>query len=355
MGRDVTGLRGSSVKAKPNGISHEPVRGIYSTTSRESSQAAVALVKKGTVEVAPHENSIPKLKVLGVKIPNQEAVNIDISSKVQKPLDATENQLACASPKAEETLASCGNASPNARILQSPTSTKKSQFKTPFASRKHLDDEDNWSMASSTNASVRTTRSRTTVGIAPKFSVTERLEKRKEYYEKLEEKHKALEAEKQEYEARNKEEEQAAIKQLRKSMVYKAKPVPNFYYSGPPPKKELKKLPTTRAVSPKLGRRKSCGDALRSPSEEKLAFARPTRHSLGSLNHNQKAHKPGYLTPTNTSKTRNLISKQSGNKLSSKKELPNQQGKQSSPAKEPEPAVPQNMTEQVSIDISVQS
>ncbi|EPS60881.1 hypothetical protein M569_13920, partial [Genlisea aurea] len=82
------------------------------------------------------------------------------------------------------------------------------------------------------------------------------------FYSKLEEKHRALEKEKLEYQARIKEEEQAAIKLMRKNMSYKANPVPSFYREGPPPKVELKKLPVTRAKSPVLGRRKSCGDAV---------------------------------------------------------------------------------------------
>ncbi|XP_047945999.1 protein WVD2-like 2 isoform X3 [Salvia hispanica] len=91
-----------------------------------------------------------------------------------------------------------------------------------------------------------------TVPVAPKFICGERLEKRKEYYAKLDERHKALEKEKLEAKARKKEEEEAAIKELRKTMVYKANPVPSFYRQGPPPKVELKKLSR---------RRRSCGDA----------------------------------------------------------------------------------------------
>ncbi|XP_022876632.1 protein WVD2-like 2 isoform X2 [Olea europaea var. sylvestris] len=106
-------------------------------------------------------------------------------------------------------------------------------------------EDDNWSLASSA-ASVRTVKSRVTVPVAPSFRCMDRAERRKEFYRKLEEKHKALEQEKLECAARTKEEEAAAIKQLRKSMTYKANPVPSFYREGPPPVKvEFKKLPVT--------------------------------------------------------------------------------------------------------------
>ncbi|KAL1536038.1 Protein WAVE-DAMPENED 2 [Salvia divinorum] len=100
-----------------------------------------------------------------------------------------------------------------------------------------------------------------TVPVAPRFICQERLEKRKEYYAKLDEKHKALEKVKLEAEARQKEEAAAAIKELRKAMVYKANPVPNFYHQGPPPRVELKKLPLTHPKSPKITRRRSYSDA----------------------------------------------------------------------------------------------
>ena len=38
------------------------------------------------------------------------------------------------------------------------------------------------------------------------------------------------------------EEQEVVTKQLRKNMVYKANPVPNFYYEAPPPKLPLKKV-----------------------------------------------------------------------------------------------------------------
>ncbi|XP_031098032.1 protein WVD2-like 3 [Ipomoea triloba] len=169
--------------------------------------------------------------------------------------------------------------------LQHPTGTKQNQLVLPVATRKplqpdnkkHPDDEDSCSI---TNFTASGTKPRTTVASAPIFRCTKRAERRKEFYSKLEEKHQALEAEKSEWEARTKEETEAAIKQLRKSLLFKANPMPSFYHDGPPPKIELKKPPPTRAKSPKLGRRKSCSDA--AGSDKGIGDSgQANRHSLG--------------------------------------------------------------------------
>ncbi|KAG0563348.1 hypothetical protein KC19_8G023400 [Ceratodon purpureus] len=93
------------------------------------------------------------------------------------------------------------------------------------------------------------------------FKTDERSEKRRDFYSKLEERMKAKEEERKKLEAKAQEEKEAQLKELRKSLGYKANPVPKFYQEPPPPPVEIKRSPPTRARSPNFTaprRRESC-------------------------------------------------------------------------------------------------
>ncbi|KAH9608801.1 hypothetical protein KSS87_005507 [Heliosperma pusillum] len=260
-------------KSQGRGRSDKPMDSKNTTRASVKMSSSTIEVKRTSNGTLPAKIRPKQAVVTNKSINDRQATNSDLTKGV-KLTPATSNSFKDKLPKPE--TSGSGN------LMQSEGCVEKSTLKPLRKESSVKAEEDSESIESATESDAKSHKLGKLPAYDFSFRCHERAEKRKEFYTKLEQRIHAQEVEKTNQQAKSKESQEAELKMLRKSLNFKATPMPNFYQEPSPPKTELKKIPTTRPRSPRLGRKKN-------PSSVSVERDSDATHRPGRLSLDEKA------------------------------------------------------------------